>query len=120
MLTVADAVRFIEAEAMDVVSMKLWKVGGFTQAREIAVLCRANNIPRHIGSTPGSQLLEAGQVQFAASVSDLCMGAEIDMFDTFTEDPASGLEVKNGALTVTDAPELGIQVDLSKTTEVPM
>ena len=117
-LTVADAVRYIDAEAMDVVSLKLWKVGGFTKAREIAALCRAHHIPCHIGSTPGSQLLEAGQLQFAASVPDLCMGAEIDMFTSFTEDPASGLEVKNGVLTVTDAPGLGINIDLSKATEV--
>jgi L-alanine-DL-glutamate epimerase-like enolase superfamily enzyme len=119
-LTSTDAMRLIEADAMDVVCIKLWKVGGFMKAREIASLCRSNNIGCHIGSTPGSQLLEAGQLQFAASTPDLAMGAEIGEFDEFTEDPASGLEIKGGALQVSDAPGLGVEVDLSKARELTM
>jgi L-alanine-DL-glutamate epimerase-like enolase superfamily enzyme len=110
--------RLIEADAMDVVCIKLWKVGGFAKAREIASLCRVNGIGCHIGSTPGSQLLEAGQLQFAASIPDLVMGAEIGEFDEFSEDPCSGLEVKNGCLTVSDEPGLGVKLDLSNAVEM--
>lgn len=117
-LTPVDAMRLIEANAMDVVCIKLWKVGGFMKAREIASLCRVNGIGCHIGSTPSSQLLEAGQLQFAASIPDLIMGAEIGEFDEFTEDPCSGLEVKNGCLQVSNAPGLGVKVDLSNAREM--
>jgi len=119
-LTPVDAMRLIEGNAMDVVCIKLWKVGGIMKAREIASLCRTNSIGCHIGSTPGSQLHEAGQLQFAASIPDLVMGAEIGEFDEFTEDPCSGLEVKNGCLQVTNAPGLGVKVDLSNAREMKM
>jgi hypothetical protein len=49
----------------------LWRVGGFHKAGEIDEVCSAANVACHIGSTPASQLMEAGQLHFAASVPDL-------------------------------------------------
>lgn len=117
-LTSADALRFIEADAIDVVCIKLWKVGGFMKAREIASLCNAANISCHIGSTAGSQLLEAGQLHFAASTLNLMGGAEIGEFEELAEDPASGLQIVDGVLKVSDAPGLGVAIDLSKAREI--
>ena len=111
-LTPMDAMRLIEAEAMDVACLKLWKVGGFTKAREIATLCHINGIGCHVGTTPGSQLLEAAQLQFCASTPDLIFGAEIGEFDTFTEDPFTGLETKDGCLQLSGKPGLGLDVNL--------
>ncbi len=102
---------------MDVVSIKLWKVGGFMKAREIASVCNAANVSCHIGSTAGSQLLEAGQLHFAASTPNLMGGAEIAEFEGLSDDPASGLVIKNGCLTVPDVPGLGVEIDLSKARE---
>ncbi len=108
--TTDDALRHIEAGAMDAVSIKLWKVGGFFKARDIAAICAAANIKVHVGSTAGSQLLEAIQLHFAASIMDLFGGAEIGEFESLSDDPASGLMIRNGRLDVPMAPGLGIQV----------
>jgi L-alanine-DL-glutamate epimerase-like enolase superfamily enzyme len=115
--TPADALRLIEANAMDAVSIKLWKMGGYYKSREIAAICNGANIGVHVGSTAGSQLLEAMQLHFAASIPNLFAGAEIGEFESLTEDPASGLRVTEGTLQVSDHPGLGIDIDMNKLKE---
>ena len=115
--TATDALRHIEAGAMDAVSIKLWKMGGLYRGRDIASVCNAANVRVHVGSTAGSQLLEAIQLHFCASLPDLFGGAEISEFESLTDDPASGLVVENGALRVPSAPGLGVMIDHNKLRE---
>jgi L-Ala-D/L-Glu epimerase len=115
--TATDALRHIEAGAMDAVSIKLWKMGGLYRGRDIASVCNAANVRVHVGSTAGSQLLEAIQLHFCASLSDLFGGAEISEFESLTDDPASGLVVENGALRVPSVPGLGVVIDYNKLRE---
>jgi L-alanine-DL-glutamate epimerase-like enolase superfamily enzyme len=70
-----------------------------------------------VGSTAGSQLLEAMQLHFCASIPDLFAGAEIGEFESLTDDPASGLMVEQGSLRVPDRPGLGVDIDMSKLRE---
>lgn len=112
--TATDALRHIEAGAMDAVSIKLWKMGGLYRGRDIASVCNAANVRVHVGSTAGSQLLEAIQLHFCASLPDLFGGAEIGEFESLTNDPASGLVVENGALRVPSVPGLGVVIDHNK------
>ena len=115
--TATDALRHIEADAMDAVSIKLWKMGGLYRGRDIASVCNAANVRVHVGSTAGSQLLEAIQLHFCASLPDLFGGAEIAEFESLTNDPASGLIVENGALRVPSSPGLGVTIDHGKLKE---
>jgi L-alanine-DL-glutamate epimerase-like enolase superfamily enzyme len=115
--TATDVLRHIEAGAMDAVSIKLWKMGGLYRGREIASVCSAANVRVHVGSTAGSQLQEAIQLHFCASLLDLFGGAEISEFESLTNDPASGLVVENGALRVPDVPGLGVTIDPGKLRE---
>jgi L-alanine-DL-glutamate epimerase-like enolase superfamily enzyme len=115
--TATDALRHIEAGAMDAVSIKLWKMGGLYRGRDIASVCNAANVRVHVGSTAGSQLMEAIQLHFCASLPDLFAGAEISEFESLTNDPASGLVVENGALRVPSAPGLGVTIDHGKLRE---
>jgi L-alanine-DL-glutamate epimerase-like enolase superfamily enzyme len=115
--TATDALRHIEAGAMDAVSIKLWKMGGLYRGRDIASVCSAANVRIHMGSTAGSQLMEAIQLHFCAALPDLFGGAEISEFESLTNDPASGLVVENGALRVPSAPGLGVTIDHSKLRE---
>jgi len=115
--TATDALRHIEAGAMDAVSIKLWKMGGLYRGRDIASVCNAANVRVHVGSTAGSQLLEAIQLHFCASLPDLFGGAEISEFESLSDDPASGLVVENGALRVPKVPGLGVMIDHNKLRE---
>ena len=80
--TGADALRLIEADAMDAVSIKIWKMGGYYKSREIAAVCSAANVGVHVGSTAGSQLMEAMQLHFCAAIPELFAGAEIGEFES--------------------------------------
>jgi L-Ala-D/L-Glu epimerase len=115
--TATDALRHIEAGAMDAVSIKLWKMGGLYRGRDIASVCSAANVRIHVGSTAGSQLMEAIQLHFCAALTDLFGGAEIAEFESLTNDPASGLIVENGSLRVPSVPGLGVTIDHSKLRE---
>jgi L-alanine-DL-glutamate epimerase-like enolase superfamily enzyme len=112
--TATDALRLIEADAMDAVSIKVWKMAGYYKSREIASVCSAANVGVHVGSTAGSQLMEALQLHFCASIPELFAGAEIGEFESLTDDPASGLTVENGTLRVSDRPGLGVDIDMNK------
>ncbi|HEX2928754.1 MAG TPA: enolase C-terminal domain-like protein [Candidatus Binatia bacterium] len=115
--TAVDALRLIDAGGMDAVSIKLWKMGGYYKSREIAAVCSAANVGVHVGSTAGSQLMEAMQLHFCATIPDLFAGAEIGEFESLNEDPASGLNVIDGKLSVTNRPGLGVEIDMNKLQE---
>jgi L-alanine-DL-glutamate epimerase-like enolase superfamily enzyme len=115
--TATDALRLIEADAMDAVSIKIWKMGGYYKSRDIASVCSAANIGVHVGSTAGSQLMEAMQLHFCAAIPDLFAGAEIGEFESLTDDPASGLIVDSGSIRVSDRPGLGVEIDKGKLRE---
>jgi L-alanine-DL-glutamate epimerase-like enolase superfamily enzyme len=115
--TPAEAMRLIEAGAIDAVAIKLWNVGGFFKGKEIAAICAANNCGTHIATTPGSQIMEAGQLHFAASTPGMFGGAELAEFAALQEDPGQGLEIINGRLAVPMGPGLGINIDLSRGVE---
>lgn len=115
--TATDALRLLEASAMDAVSIKLWKMGGYYKSREIASVCSAANVGVHVGSTAGSQLMEAMQLHFCATLPDLFAGAEIGEFESLNEDPASGLNVIGGKLSVSNRAGLGVDIDMNKLQE---
>ncbi len=115
--TATDALRLIEAGGMDAVSIKLWKMGGYYKSREIAALCNAANVGVHVGSTAGSQLMEAMQLHFCAAIPELFAGAEIGEFESLNDDPASGLNVTEGKLSVSNRAGLGVDIDMSKLQE---
>jgi len=115
--TAADALRLIEAGAMDAVSIKLWKMGGYFKSREIASVCSAANVGVHVGSTAGSQLMEAMQLHFCAAIPELFAGAEIGEFESLNDDPASGLNVTEGKLSVSNRAGLGVDIDMNKLQE---
>jgi len=115
--TATDALHLIDAGGMDAVSIKLWKMGGYYKSREIASVCSAANIGVHVGSTAGSQLMEAMQLHFCAAIPELFAGAEVGEFESLNEDPASGLAISDGQLSVSNRAGLGIDIDMTKLQE---
>ena len=52
-----------------------------------------------------------------ASLPELFAGAEIGEFESLNDDPASGLNVTEGTLSVSNRPGLGVDIDMSKLQE---
>jgi len=109
-----DALRIIENEAADVVSLKIPKMGGILKARKVAAVCEASGMEYLVGTAPGSRLLDAANVHLASSLRDLRLPCEIGEFERMANDPCSGLEISEGHSIPPSSPGLGVQVDLRR------
>ena len=61
--------------------------------------------------------MEAMQLHFCAAIPELFAGAEIGEFESLNEDPASGLNVNEGKLSVSNRAGLGVDIDMNKLQE---
>jgi L-alanine-DL-glutamate epimerase-like enolase superfamily enzyme len=112
--TIADAMRVIEAEAADVISLKIPKMGGLLKAKKVASLCEAAGMEYLVGTTPGSRLVDAANLHLAVSLRDLTLPCEIAEFERMADDPCTGLDTADGFLSPPDRPGFGIEVDLKR------
>jgi L-Ala-D/L-Glu epimerase len=111
-ISMADAVRVIEAGAADFISIKLIKMGGIHRAKKIAALCEAFHLGCVVGTTPGSQMIDVVQAHFILSTPNVWWAAEVGEFVRMKEDPVSGAVIKNGCLEIPDGPGFGVKVNL--------
>ncbi len=109
-----DALRVIENEAADVLSLKIPKMGGIFKVRKVAALCEAAGVGYLVGTAPGSRMLDAANVHLAVSLRDLTLPCEIGEFERMGNDPCRGLEITDGYSTPPARPGIGVEVDLAK------
>jgi O-succinylbenzoate synthase len=103
--------RAVEAEACDVVNVKLASAGGFKPAREALRLARAKGLGAFLSSTLDGPWGIAAALQLAAA-EDLqlaCGLATLELFDSPLARVLPGPD--NGTLKVPAGPGLGVQVD---------
>jgi L-alanine-DL-glutamate epimerase-like enolase superfamily enzyme len=109
-----DALRIIDHEAADILSLKIPKMGGIFKARKVAAVCEAGGVGYLVGTAPGSRILDAANVHLAVSLRDLSLPCEIGEFERMSGDPCRGLEITDGFSTPPQGPGLGVEVDLVK------
>ena len=102
-------VRALGDHAMDVINLKISKVGGLTKARQMRDLCVSSGIPMTIEDTWGGDIVTASIAHLARSTpAEFCFSAtDFNSYGTVTI--ADGAPPrKNGRMTASDAPGLGI------------
>ena len=102
-------VRALGDHAMDVINLKISKVGGLTKARQMRDLCVSSGIPMTIEDTWGGDIVTASIAHLARSTpAEFCFSAtDFNSYGTVTI--ADGApQRKNGRMTAFDAPGLGI------------
>ena len=102
-------VRALGDHAMDVINLKISKVGGLTKARQMRDLCVSSGIPMTIEDTWGGDIVTASISHLARSTpAEFCFSAtDFNSYGTVTI--ADGApQRKNGRMTASDAPGLGI------------
>ena len=110
----AMLVRGIAEDAMDVINLKISKVGGLTQAKLMRDLCVASGIPMTIEDTWGGDITTAAIAHLARSTpEEFCFSAtDFNSYGTVTI--ASGAPRRiNGRMTAPDSPGLGVTPDFS-------
>ena len=118
--TLSDARMLAEAAAVDAFCVKLYKMGGITQARKIAAVAESADIQINAGAVCAfSQLEAAASGHFYCSLPlRRTLGAAefVGAFEIFGPDPLVPdplWSIKDGYAQVPDAPGLGVNVDES-------
>jgi L-alanine-DL-glutamate epimerase-like enolase superfamily enzyme len=102
-------VRGISDDAMDVINLKISKVGGLSQAKLMRDLCVAHGIPMTIEDTWGGDITTATIAHLAYSTpSKFCFSAtDFNSYGTVTIADGAPKRV-NGRMTVNNQPGLGV------------
>ena len=105
-------VRGLSDDAMDVINLKISKVGGLTTARLMRDLCIDQGIPMTIEDTWGGDIVTAAIAHLASSTpADFCFSAT-DFNSYGTVELAEGAPKRvDGRMAASDAPGLGVEPD---------
>jgi L-alanine-DL-glutamate epimerase-like enolase superfamily enzyme len=97
-------------KAMDVINLKISKVGGLTKARQIRDLCVSLGIAMTIEDTWGGDIVTAAIAHLAHSTPPEFLFSATDFNSYVTVSLAEGAPQRhNGRLAASTAPGLGIQ-----------
>jgi len=111
LLTVKDAFRLVQSNLVDLINIKLQKVGGISEARLIDSVARAAKVPAMIGCMDESALAIAAGLHFALARPNVNY-ADLDGQIGLRGDPAPGaVNIHQGIIFPTDRPGLGCDLD---------
>lgn len=101
--------RAIAEDAMDIINLKISKVGGLTKARLMRDLCVASGIPMTIEDTWGGDIVTAAIAHLARSTPEEFCFSATDFNSYGTLSIADGAPVRvDGFMTASDEPGLGV------------
>lgn len=109
---VAALTRALGDGAMDVINLKISKVGGLTRARQIRDLCLSAGVPMTIEDTWGGDIVTASIAHLAQSTpADFVFSAtDFNSYGTVTIAPDAPQRV-NGRMQAAERPGLGVTPD---------
>jgi cis-L-3-hydroxyproline dehydratase len=110
-ITGPDALlRALADDAMDIINLKISKVGGLSKARLIRDLCVASGIPMTIEDTWGGDIVTATIAHLARSTPEEFCFSATDFNSYGTRDIAEGAPRRvDGYMTTSDKPGLGVR-----------
>jgi len=103
-------VRGLADDAMDIINLKISKVGGLTRAKLMRDLCVESGTPMTIEDTWGGDIVTAAIAHLARSTPAAFCFSSTDFNSYGTRDIAEGAPQRvEGCMTAPDAPGLGIE-----------
>lgn len=107
-------VRGLAEDAMDVINLKISKVGGLSKARTMRDVCVNAGIPMTIEDTWGGDIVTATIAHLAQSTPSEFVFSATDFNSYVTRDIASGAPKReNGAMKAPTGPGLGVTPDMA-------
>jgi cis-L-3-hydroxyproline dehydratase len=107
---IGDLMQGISDNAMDIVNLKISKVGGLTKARLMRDLCVASGVPMTIEDTWGGDIVTAAIAHLARSTPEEFCFSATDFNSYVTRKIANGAPQRTkGRFTAPDLPGLGVE-----------
>jgi L-alanine-DL-glutamate epimerase-like enolase superfamily enzyme len=111
METPQDVIRAFEAGAMDMVAIKIARVGGLTKARRMRDLCLDLGLMVVPDDAWGSEIVSSAVLHLAASTWPKLLSSYTDLTDYVTVSTADGYPVRRGgSIVASQAPGLGLEL----------
>jgi L-alanine-DL-glutamate epimerase-like enolase superfamily enzyme len=100
----------VSRRAVDAVSLKIPKLGGLRNTLAAARLCEAAHVKHRLGAAVGSRLLAAQALHLACALPGVDYACELAEFDRLLDDPFTGLEARDGVLSLPDGIGSGVSL----------
>lgn len=107
--SLADVYQLVARRAVDAVSLKIPKLGGFRNTMAAARLCEQGGIAYRLGAAIGPRLLAAHALHLACALPGATYACELGEFARLLDDPFEGIEVAGGELLVPQTPGSGVR-----------
>jgi L-Ala-D/L-Glu epimerase len=117
--TVHDVFRLVADRVVDVINLKVTKLGGLRRFMQAVHICEAGNVGCRVGAAFGPALLQAMSVQAASTLKALPFACELSEHQHLLDDPFTELAVVRGTIAVPDQPGCGIQFAATQPQEPP-
>lgn len=106
--TVHDVFRLVSERMVDVINLKVTKLGGLRRFMQAAKLCEAGGVGVRVGAAFGPALLQAMSLQAASTVAALPIACELAEHLHLLDDPFEPLPVAQGSLALPAGPGCGV------------
>jgi L-alanine-DL-glutamate epimerase-like enolase superfamily enzyme len=107
-VTVQDVYRLVCDRVVDVINLKVTKLGGFRHFMEAVRICEAGSVVCRVGAAFGPSLMQAMNAQAASAIKSLPYACELSEHQNLLDDPFTDISISEGILNVPQAPGCGV------------
>jgi L-alanine-DL-glutamate epimerase-like enolase superfamily enzyme len=108
--SLADVAKLVNGRMVDVINLKVTKLGGIRNTLKAVALCEAGGVGCRLGAAFGPALLQAVSAHIAAAFRRLEYPCELAEHLHLLDDPFTPLPVENGVVTVPTEPGSGVSL----------
>jgi L-alanine-DL-glutamate epimerase-like enolase superfamily enzyme len=107
--TVQDVFRLVADRVVDVINLKVTKLGGLRHFVEAVRICEAGQVACRVGAAFGPALMQAMSLHAASVIKALPHACELAEHQHLLDDPFTELPVDSGTMAVPQGPGCGVR-----------
>lgn len=107
--TLDDVFRLVCERTVDVINLKITKLGGMRRFMQAVHLCEAGQVGCRMGAAFGPALLQAMGLQAASAIHRLPLACELAEHLQLADDPFTALAIEGGRMPLPHQPGCGVE-----------